>query len=145
MSCFVPNTDTESSLLPDGLAQETLRTLALLFPRPRKRKSRKWYRRLPKEFSLDPGLTSCGFLLADDRQLENFEYWHDRLVVLKQVFDEASPKTISQWWYDRRNSVQWWTFWIAVIVLVWTLITGLIQSIASIMQVYAAFNVNPRS
>ncbi|KAJ4983254.1 hypothetical protein SVAN01_11267 [Stagonosporopsis vannaccii] len=133
------NHQLNGSLLPDGLAEETIRTLALLFPQTEAR-DRKWYRQLPSTFFLDPELMQCGHLTADDRQLENFEYWHDRLVVLKQVFDEASPKTISQWWYDRRNSVQWYTFWVAILVLVWTLITGLIQSIASIMQVYAAFN-----
>jgi hypothetical protein len=89
---------------------------------------------------LDPRLLSCGHLKTDDRQIEKFDYWHDRLVVLKQVFDEATPRTLSQWWHDRRNGVQWWTFWVAILVLALTLLFGFIQSITGIMQVYVAIN-----
>ena len=42
--------------------------------------------------------------------------------MLKQAFDEAQPKTIRQWWYDSRNGVQWYTFWVAVLVLVLTVV-----------------------
>ena len=35
----------------------------------------------------------------------NFEYWHDRLVILKQTFDKAEPRNIKQLWYDRRKRV----------------------------------------
>ncbi len=38
-------------------------------------------------------------------------------MVLKQVYDESTPKTLSQWWHDRRNGVQWYTFWVAIVVL----------------------------
>ncbi len=62
------------------------------------------------------------------------------LVVLKQVFDEATPQTLTQWWFDRRNGVQWYTFWVAISVFCLTMIFGLIQSITGIMQVYAAFH-----
>jgi hypothetical protein len=59
--------------------------------------------------------------------------------MLKQVFDEAQPRTIVQWWHDRRNGVQWYTFWVAVLVLVLTILFGLIQSIEGALQVYASF------
>lgn len=32
-----------------------------------------------------------------ERQIGNFEFWHDRLVMLKQAFDEADPKTVRQY------------------------------------------------
>ncbi|KAF9700098.1 hypothetical protein EKO04_002008 [Ascochyta lentis] len=131
---------TDSSLFPSGLAEETLRTLALLFPQS-DGTLRKWYRRLPMPFPLDPELVRCGHLKTEDRQFEKFAYWHDRLVVLKQVFDEATPENMSQWWFDRRNSVQWWTFWIAILVLVLTILFGFTQCITGIMQVYAAFKI----
>lgn len=89
--------------------------------------------------SLDMQLTRLGYLKTDDRQIERFRFWHDRLVVLKQVFDEATPKTLSQWWYDRRNGVQWYTFWVAAIVLGLTLVFGLIQSLEGALQVYGTF------
>ncbi|KAF2873889.1 hypothetical protein BDV95DRAFT_489290 [Massariosphaeria phaeospora] len=127
-----------SSILPDGLVEETLRTLALLFPQSDPT-TRKWVRKLPPPFSLDPLLAQCGHLKTDDRQIEKFTFWHDRLVVLKQVFDEATPLTMSQWWYDRRNGVQWCTFWVAIVVLSLTLFFGLIQSVEGALQVYVSY------
>ncbi|KAF2251726.1 hypothetical protein BU26DRAFT_242284 [Trematosphaeria pertusa] len=127
-----------SSILPADLAEETLRTLALLFPQT-DTPTRKWLRRVIPMLSLDPQLLLCGHLKTDDRQIENFTYWHDRLVVLKQVFDEATPQNMSQWWHDRRNGVQWYTFWVAITVLGLTLLFGLIQSVEGAMQVYGTF------
>lgn len=132
-------TNVQSSLLPQDFVRETLNTLALLFPQSDSA-VRKWYSRLPAPFALDPEIMRCGYLKTDDRQIEKFVYWHDRMVMLKQVYDEATPQTLSQWWYDRRNSVQWYTFWVAIMVLALTIIFGFIQSVTGIMQVYAAFN-----
>lgn len=81
-----------------------------------------------------------GHLIPDGRQVEGFSYWHDRLVVLKQVYDESRPRTISQWWHDRRNGVQWCTFWVAILVLSLTVFFGLVQNIEGALQVYAAFH-----
>ena len=89
--------------------------------------------------SFDTQLTLLGYLKTDDRQIERFRFWHDRLVVLKQVFDEATPQTLRQWWYDRRNGVQWYTFWVAAVVLGLTLVFGLIQSLEGALQVYGTF------
>ncbi len=58
--------------------------------------------------------------------------------MLKQVYDEAQPKTLRQWWHDRRNGVQWYTFWITVLVLILTVLFGLIQSIEGGIQAYAS-------
>lgn len=132
-------TDIASSPLPKDVINETLRTLALLFPE-NDAPSRRWCRRLPDFRSMDPQVLFCGYLKTDNRQIEKFVHWHDRLVVLKQVFDEATPRTLSQWWHDRRNGVQWWTFWVAIVVLSLTLMFGFIQCITGIMQVYAAFH-----
>ncbi|RYP61195.1 hypothetical protein DL771_010201 [Monosporascus sp. 5C6A] len=123
------------SLLPEGLAAETLQTLALLFPSTN-RETRKWVSRLP---ALDQRVTRCGRLKTELRRIEKFRFWRDRLVMLKQVFDEAQPNTLTQWWYDRRNGVQWYTFWVAVLVLVLTILFGLVQSIEGALQVYVAF------
>lgn len=93
------------SLLPKGLADETLQTLALLFPSSDV-ETRKWFSKLSGA-ELDKRAIQCGQLKTDHRQTEKFKFWNDRLVVLKQVFDEAQPKSLSQWWHDRRNGVQW--------------------------------------
>ncbi|CAO2655365.1 Nn.00g104290.m01.CDS01 [Neocucurbitaria sp. VM-36] len=133
LKCQVHNTT-----LPDGLVVETIRTLALLFPQSDPAIS-DWSRQLSTFVELDSHLLLCGHLKTDDRQIENFTYWHDRLVVLKQVFDEATPRNLSSWWHDRRNGVQWYTFWVAVVVLCLTTAFGLIQSIEGALQVYGTF------
>lgn len=84
--------------------------MALLFPKWDKACTT-WFRKEMALRPLDRRLTEIGHLNTDKRQIENFRYWHDRLVVLKQVFDEARPNTLGQWWNDRRNGVQWYTFW----------------------------------
>lgn len=88
---------------------------------------------------MDRRLTRCGNLNRCHRQVQNFKFWRDRLVILKQAYDEATPSTLSQWWHDRRNGVQWYTFWVAVLVLTLTIFFGLIQSIEGALQVYKAY------
>lgn len=60
--------------------------------------------------------------------------------MLKHVFDDAEPNTMSQWWYDRRKGPQWYTFWIAVVVLVLTIFFGVVQSVEGALQVYLTYN-----
>jgi hypothetical protein len=127
-----------SPLFNGDFIDETLRTLALLFPRYDK-DTVSWYKKLSPLFSLDNRAIQCGHLRAEDRHIENFAYWHDRLVVLKQVFDEAEPNNLSQWWYNRRNGVQWYTFWVAVTVLGLTVFFGLVQCIEGALQVWRSW------
>ncbi|RMZ71089.1 fad-type 2 [Pyrenophora seminiperda CCB06] len=133
LRCQLSNTS-----FPDGLIDETLRTLALLFPQS-DTATGNYCRRLQVSFDVDSQLALCGHLKTDDRQIETFTYWHDRLVVLKQVFDEATPRTLSQWWHDARNGVQWYTFWVAILVVALTLFFGFIQSVEGALQVYSGF------
>ncbi|KAK8093575.1 hypothetical protein PG997_000260 [Apiospora hydei] len=111
--CFLEyqHHDGQNALFPDGLINETLRTLALLFPEAqfgRKRtRGGKWLgRKREVDRVLDARLAHCGNLQMEERQIEHFTYWRDRLVILKQAYDDATPGTLSQWWYDRRNGVQ---------------------------------------
>jgi hypothetical protein len=124
-------------MFPEGFIDETLRTLALLFPQSDP-KTRKWFRKLSRTSNLDFQAVKCDRLRAIDRHIDNFAFWRDRLVVLKQVFDEAEPSTLSQWWCDRRNEVQWYTFWVAILVLVFTLVFGLVQCVEGALQIYIA-------
>jgi len=126
------------NVLPEGLAEETLRTLALLCPAS-DHETRQWISGLPDHGRLDKRVNQCGRLKTDSRRIDRFAFWRDRLVMLKQAFDEAQPKTMRQWWYDSRNGVQWYTFWVAVMVLVLTVVFGLVQSIEGALQVYASF------
>ncbi|KAH8787220.1 hypothetical protein BGZ57DRAFT_736592, partial [Hyaloscypha finlandica] len=129
---------------PPGFVDVTLRTLSLLLPSNNK-KTVIWFQReqrrnLNDEF-VDGTAIGCRPLSMKERQIDNFEFWHDRLVMLKQVFDEADSKTVRQWWSDRRKPVQWFNFWIAIaLVIGLTIFFGLVQSIEGGIQVYKAYH-----
>jgi hypothetical protein len=90
---------------------------------------------------IDGQAIKCPPLSTNDRRIRNFEFWHDRLAMLKRAFDEADPKTVRQWWSDRRKPVQWFNFWFAVALVVGlTVFFGLIQSIEGAIQVYKAYH-----
>ncbi len=108
--------------------EETLRTLALLLPQ-HDAKTKKWFEKYRKRLHLDSHATQCGQLKPEDRNIEKFTYWHDRLVILKEAFDETEPRNVKQWWFNRRNSERWYTFWIAVIILALTIFFGVVQSV----------------
>ncbi|KAI1085333.1 hypothetical protein F5B20DRAFT_521903 [Whalleya microplaca] len=120
----------QRSLFPQGLVEEILRTLALLFPqsefsslRRGRNHRRVWFRKIcpnVKQYKIDPRIILCGSLRAEDRHIERFNFWRDRLIILKQAYDESTPKTASQWWHDRRNGERWSTFWVAILVLIIT-------------------------
>ncbi|KAI1848604.1 hypothetical protein JX265_011542 [Neoarthrinium moseri] len=127
---------SSESLFPPGLALETIQTLALLFPST-DGETKRWLSRFTE---VDQRVAQCGRLKTDLRQIERFTFWRDRLVMLKQVFDEAQPRSLMQWWHDRRNGVQWYTFWVAVMVLGLTVFFGLVQSVEGALQVWASFH-----
>lgn len=140
-------------MFPDSFIDETVRTIALLFPQAEfgatRRlaitggSKRKWFQPLRhkhKDLVLDPRLVLCGSPKTENRQIDRFYFWRDRLVILKQAFDEATPRTLSQWWHDGRDGVQWSTFWVAILVLIITTSLGIIQCVEGALQVYKSFN-----
>ncbi|TGJ81043.1 hypothetical protein E0Z10_g7723 [Xylaria hypoxylon] len=125
-------------MFPPGFIDETLRTLSLLIPQ-NDNKTQMWVKLQIEDHDLDPLLSECGSLTTQDRRFENFNYWNNRLVILKQALDESRPQTLSQWWFDRRNGVQWYTFWVAILVFLVTIFFGLVQSIEGALQVYLSW------
>lgn len=131
-----------SEIINSDLIAETTRTLALLIPSTDTR-CKKWFQLKRRDSFLDPKAGSCGHLNADARQIDNFRYWRDRLVILKQAFDDTEPHTVSQWWYDDRKKVQWYTFWVAALILVLTIVFGLVQSVSGVVQAWASVRSLP--
>ncbi|KAF2035998.1 hypothetical protein EK21DRAFT_106832 [Setomelanomma holmii] len=129
----------QDNLYPTDLVEETQRTLILLFPQHDHAQQR-WLQSQRKRYTIDHQLASNGQLRLDERQLKSFRFWHDRLAILKQAYDEARLATLSQWWYDRRNGVQWYTFWVAVCVFLLTVFFGMVQSIEGALQVSKAYH-----
>ena len=150
-------------MFPAGFVEETLRTLSLLLPQNDK-KSKAWFRgELKRDINdefIDSKAIRCRILTMKERQIDNFEFWHDRLVMLKQAFDQADPRTVRQYvqlsglyriltndlalfrfWFDRRKPVQWFNFWIAITLVVFlTFFFGVIQSVGVGLQVYKAYH-----
>jgi hypothetical protein len=126
-----------SGLLSDALISETTLTLALLLP-SNSPATKKYFENCQTKYFLDPAAGRCGHLSPHIRRIESFRYWRDRLTIVKQAFDDPELHTISQWWYDKRNRVQWYTFWIAAIVLLLTIIFGILQSVTAVVQAWAA-------
>jgi hypothetical protein len=72
---------------------------------------------------------------VEGRNLNKFSYWRDRLIVIKEAYDDHEPRSLLQSWRDDRRPVQWWTFWIAVVVFV----LAVIQVVEGGLQTYKAY------
>ncbi|OHF00835.1 hypothetical protein CORC01_03909, partial [Colletotrichum orchidophilum] len=104
-----------SSMFPVGFLEETRETLQILFPESdfgglgiTQRRRWSWFQKLLSKQPCPPidwRLGADGTLSAEARRIERFSFWRNRLIVLKQAYDDATPRTLSQWWHDRRNRV----------------------------------------
>ncbi|KAL6880842.1 hypothetical protein J3F83DRAFT_8641 [Trichoderma novae-zelandiae] len=121
-----------NSPFPETFIEETLKSIALLFP-PHDKKTASWLKGHP---DIDPQLPRCDSLERHKHRIGDFDYWHDRLVILQQVLDESSPLTLSQRWHDTRNCLRWYTFWIAIPLFAITVFFGLVQSVEAAVQIY---------
>ncbi|KAL8669840.1 MAG: hypothetical protein Q9168_005592 [Polycauliona sp. 1 TL-2023] len=119
------------------LADETIRTIALLIP-PTLGAASPWFKHQQQKHRLDSEAGTCDRLNSSERQIDKFHYWRERLVLLKRTYDDAEPKNLSQLWWDDRKKTQWFTFWVAVLVFIMTIFFGVIQSVASIVQAWAS-------
>lgn len=135
----------KSEIFPDGLVEETLQTLALLLPKYDPATAT-WFKAQLQlmDYSVDPQAANCKPLELSQRSTTHFRYWGERLAILKNVYDASEPKTVTQWWSDRRRRVQWATFWIAALVLILTVFFGTIQSVEGALQVYKAYHPSKR-
>lgn len=134
-------TSHSSNVLPDGLAAETFQTLALLFPRY-DYKAREWFNaKFSSELaggSIDSQVLECEERYG--RHGNDFKYWRKEMNALQAILDNPKPKSIFQHFKNRRNIVQWYTFWVAILVLILTVFFGLAQSVLSAVQVYKAYH-----
>lgn len=120
-------TDAQRRIFPEGLLRETILTLNLLFP-PWDPSTNNLLKRHGQRFHEQEPLDEPGRL-----SLQEFSYWRDRLLDLYEIVFLAPPDGWRQLWADRRNRVQWYTFWIALVVL----ILSVVSCVASILQTWA--------
>ncbi|KAF9894929.1 hypothetical protein FE257_004551 [Aspergillus nanangensis] len=120
-----------SQVFPPGLLEETARTISLLIPFSNL-ECRKWMRKTRIKAGLD---IEEGRLPIVSRDISQYPYWGRQLLELRDEYDRTEPTTLKQWFRDKRNPNQRYTFWIAAIALSLALLFGLIQSITGILQV----------
>jgi len=56
---------------------------------------------------------------------------------LYDVFEQA-PRSVLQMWHDRRNTMQWWTFWLAAVIAAMTVVFGVFSSYTGYRQAFFA-------
>lgn len=122
-------------ILPRELLQETICTLILLFPNWEK-DTQKLLARYNQEFpDLAPLFEEVFSLQYPHRpSLRDFVFWRERLLELHETVYMAPPDSWRQLLLDNRNPLQYYTFWIAAVVFVFSL--G--SFILSIVQTWAA-------
>lgn len=66
------------------------------------------------------------------RRVADYNYWRPRLLALEKAFADSSPRTLKQWWRDRRRTRDWATFWVAALALLLALLSllaGLVSTV----------------
>ena len=66
--------------------------------------------------------------------LSDFDHWRDRLLELHEEIFQSPPVSWAQLWRDRRNPQQFWTFWVAIMILLLTVMS----TVATIIQAWAS-------
>jgi hypothetical protein len=123
---------SSSSILPRPLVEETLLSLSILFPN--------W------NVATEQFLRRSQHLEVHDSQfeyphytyLDQFHHWRDRISRLSLEFQSPGPK-FKHLWSDRRNRLQWYTFWFAVAILILTIVFGIITTTLTTLQTVYAY------
>ena len=73
------------------------------------------------------------------RALDVFGYdiWRDRLLAVHDQVYVAPPASWKQLRRDKRNPAQYWTFWIALAILVLTIVTTLATVVQTVYAILA--------
>ncbi|KAH8683864.1 hypothetical protein BGZ61DRAFT_534554 [Ilyonectria robusta] len=128
--------------VPTPFINETLRTLALLLP-PHEPDVNDWFshysakmqrkmqrtRRRGRLLGIDP---HARLQPGASRRVADYNYWRPRLLALEKAFADSSPRTLKQWWRDRRRTRDWATFWVAALALLLALLSllaGLVSTV----------------
>lgn len=67
---------------------------------------------------------------------DDFPHFGSRLLAVQQYNLRQQPRRIRDLWRDRRNPLQWYTFWAVLWVGGITIVLALLQLVAGIIQTY---------
>ena len=113
-------------------AREALGTLGLLIPSDPD--CLKWFQANAGE-DIDP---NAGCQFEPSRFVQEFCMWRANLLAIEREWDNSSPRSLKQWWKDRRRRREWFPFWVAAIVVILTIVSLLLSLISAVTGVIAA-------
>ncbi|KAI8627680.1 hypothetical protein F5Y19DRAFT_440779 [Xylariaceae sp. FL1651] len=125
-----------ASPIPTNIVEEAIDTINLLFPSDEKG-TRKFLRARQRNFD------RFGYCGRERRlHLSKYHHWRAKLKLLKEVM-EGQAKGINQLMLhkERRNFLDWATFWVAVIVALLTIITSLAFGVVGIVYAVRSYEV----
>ena len=116
------------SLIPVKVLKETILSLDLLFPF--------WDNRTVALLDCEKQTFHRYGPYAVSRTLTllDFDHWQDRLLELHEEVFQSPPVSWAQLWRDRRNPQQFWAFWVAMTILLLTILS----TVATIIQAWAS-------
>ncbi|KAF9893675.1 hypothetical protein FE257_009843 [Aspergillus nanangensis] len=123
--------DSPDFSLPHDLIQETLATFGLLLPIAN-RHCTNWLCAEMDKHGLDRNIV---YRTGVSRSVADYAHWQSRLLIIAEWYDRSRPATLRQWWHDRRDTDQWWGFWLIVVGIFLTVVFGFIQAVTGIIQV----------
>ncbi|EXJ69220.1 uncharacterized protein A1O5_07256 [Cladophialophora psammophila CBS 110553] len=126
----------EAEKVPATVLKETIQTLDLLFP---------FWDTRTKTLLEQNGQTfhNISGPIEQGRRLHllDFPHWKVRLLEVYEEVFQSPPVSWAQLWHDQRNPQQFWTFWIALVILALTLVStiaSIVSMITGIIQVKLA-------
>jgi len=94
--------------------------------------------KIPTELLPTSNLDLDNFLLESDTysSRDDFPYFGPRLLAVQQFNLRQQPSRVRDLWRDRRNPLQWYTFWAVLWVGGITVVLSILQLVAAAVQVY---------
>jgi hypothetical protein len=127
--CLARHYET-TNVYGNDLLEETMKSLDLLFPFGHDQTRDFLSQELHPFFLAEPTFPRT-------MDLGDFNFWRRKIVILYDAFN-APPSRVQQMWRDTRNPMQWWTFWLAVLITILTTVFGVISGYTSFQQVELA-------
>ncbi|PVH78709.1 hypothetical protein DL98DRAFT_516526 [Cadophora sp. DSE1049] len=93
----------------------------------------------PRVSDIEYHLQHINSKLPPTQLFEKYKIWGDRLRQLKAYMDSQKPGGIRGLWVDKRDSLQWYTFWAVIIVGGASVILSILGLMVSIVQTVGTF------
>ncbi|KAI0459488.1 hypothetical protein F5B21DRAFT_524973 [Xylaria acuta] len=121
--------------IPKQVIEETIKSLDYLFPAYEERTTAY----LEK---IDINLDDENDLRGLRPALKEFAFYNARLIDIAYEFLNP-PRDWRSIWKDKRNPMQFWTFWLGLLIFVITVILGVVASVLAGLQLGAALHPLP--